>query len=119
MKDDRAIAHVASRVRGPRMVLHEEGRIDDVQRLVPRAQKKSRVAALEILIATPAIRDALRDVHGMPRVRDLMERGRDQWGTQSFDQHLLELLRAGTITREDALRNATSPSDFERNLMLE
>ena len=89
------------------------------QRLVPRAQKKSRVAALEILIATPAIRDALRDTHGMPRVRDLMERGRDQWGTQSFDQHLLELLRAGTITRDDALRNATSPSDFERNLLLE
>ncbi len=89
------------------------------QRLVPRSDTKGRIAALEILIATPAIREALRDPHGMPRVRDLMERGREQWGTQSFDQHLLDLLHAGTITREDALAHATSPSDFERNLMLE
>jgi twitching motility protein PilT len=89
------------------------------QRLVTRAAKKGRVAALEILIATPAIREALRDPQGTPRVRDLMERGREQWSTQSFDQHLLDLLRAGTITREEAVANATSPSDFERNLMLE
>ncbi len=89
------------------------------QRLVPRAQKPGRVAALEILIATPAIRDALRDPHGMVRVRDLMERGREQWGTQSFDQHLLELLHAGKITRSDALAHATSPADFERTLLLE
>jgi twitching motility protein PilT len=48
-----------------------------------------------------------------------MERGREQWGTQSFDQHLMDLLHAGTITRDEALAHATSPSDFERNLMLE
>ena len=49
----------------------------------------------------------------------LMERGREQWGTQSFDQHLLELLHAGKITRADALAHATSPADFERTLLLE
>ena len=88
------------------------------QRLVPRVDKAGRVAALEILFATPAIREALRDPQGLTRVRDLMERGRDQWGTQSFDQHLLELLQAGLISREDAIKNATSPSDLERVLLL-
>ena len=104
---------------GARRRVAECGEAIVSQRLVARAHEPRRIAAIELLIATPAIREALRDPAGMGRVRDLMERGREQWGTQTFDQHLLSLLRAGTITREEALRHATSASDFERILMLE
>jgi len=38
---------------------------------------------------------------------------------QTFDQHLTDLYRAGTISLETAKSAATSASDFERNLQFE
>ncbi len=50
------------------------------------------------------------------RLRDVIERGRDEYGMQSFDQHLTELYRGGIITLEVAKAAASNPSDFERAL---
>jgi twitching motility protein PilT len=46
----------------------------------------------------------------------LIEDGGPMYGTQSFDQNLMDLHRKGLITREVAMAAATSPDDFERNL---
>ncbi len=86
------------------------------QRLLPRADGKGRVAALEIMIATAAIRDLIRDPARTAEIKDYIEEGRDQYGMQSFDQHLMELVDAGSVTFETARAAASNPADFELKL---
>ena len=52
-----------------------------------------------------------------PDLRKLIEQGKAH-GMQSFDQHLVELVRAELISPEVAKANASSPADLERQLML-
>jgi twitching motility protein PilT len=70
------------------------------QQLLPEKDEKGRVPAVEVLLATPAVRECLRDASRMPELRQLMADGRKQLGTQTFDQHVAELVEAGTITAE-------------------
>lgn len=86
------------------------------QRLLPKADGKGRVAALEIMIATATIRDLVRDRNRVGEIKDYIEEGKDQYGMQSFDQHLMELVEAGTVTFETAKAAASNPSDFELKL---
>jgi twitching motility protein PilT len=86
------------------------------QRLLPRADGAGRCAALEIMICTPAIRDLIRDPNRSSEIKDYIEEGRDQYGMQTFDQHLMELVEAGTVTFETAKAAASNPADFELKL---
>lgn len=80
------------------------------QRLVPGKEKK-RVAAVEVLLRTPYIRNLIaRDE--LSEIKDTMNRGQEP-GLQSFDQHLHELVEAGSVTLEMALRYADSPTDLK------
>jgi len=86
------------------------------QRLVPCADGKGRIVAAEILVATNATREAVRNPEKAGTITDLLERGSDQYGMQSFDQHLSRLYRQGKISLEAAKSASTSPTDFERAL---
>ena len=80
------------------------------QRLVPAVEQK-RVAAVEVLLRTPYIRNLIaRDE--LHEIKDSMNRGQEP-GLQSFDQHLYELVGKGSITLEMALRYADSPTDLK------
>lgn len=83
------------------------------QRLLPRASGHRRVAAVEILICTAAVRDLIRDANRTHELHDYISGAREQYGMQTFDQHLMDLLAEGTITYETALAAATKPADFE------
>ena len=86
------------------------------QRLLPRADRKGRVVAAEIMVATMTIQELIKDPQTTGQLTDAIEQGRDQYGMQSFDQHLSELYRAGTISLDVAMAAASNPSDFERAL---
>jgi len=86
------------------------------QRLLPRSDGKGRVAALELMVCTATIRDLIRDRNRAGEIKDYIEEGREQYGMQSFDQHLMELVEAGTVTFETAKAAASNPSDFELKL---
>jgi twitching motility protein PilT len=47
-------------------------------------------------------------------LKDTIEKGRIQYGMQSFDQHLIELYRAQQITLDTARAAASSPEDLQR-----
>jgi len=80
------------------------------QRLVPTVDKK-RVAAMEIMIATPRIREMI--LQGRDKeIKDAIEEGKKVYGSQSFDQHLVDLAIEGRITEEAALEYATSRDDL-------
>lgn len=82
------------------------------QRLLPRADGKGRVVAAEIMIVTGTIRDLITE-NRVNEIRDYIAEGREQYGMQTFDQHLAELVASGEVTFEVALANATRPSDFQ------
>ena len=72
------------------------------QRLVMRKDDHGRVAAMDILVGTPAVRSSLRDPGRAAELPDLMAKGRDHHGMQTIHQHLAELQREGVISAETA-----------------
>ncbi|ADO74565.1 type IV pilus twitching motility protein PilT [Stigmatella aurantiaca] len=88
------------------------------QRLLPRADNKGRAVALEIMVQTKTIQEYIREDR-TSEIKDVIEKGRDTYGMQSFDQHLSQLYRAGAITLETASSAATNPADFQRALEFE
>ncbi len=89
------------------------------QRLLPKAQGKGRVVAAEIMVSTEAIKEYITDPERTHEITDYLAKNRDVYGTQSFDQHLSELYKAGAITLDVAKAAASNPSDFERALSFE
>jgi twitching motility protein PilT len=83
------------------------------QRLLPRVDSHGRVAAVEILICTAMVRDLIRDAERIAALRDYIRDARDQYGMQTFDQHLIDLVADDVVTYETALAAATNPADFE------
>ena len=82
------------------------------QRLLPRADGKGRVAACEVMIVTAAIRDLILEQR-IGEIRDFIADGREQYGMQTFDQHLADLVTEGVVSFDVALAAATQPADFE------
>jgi twitching motility protein PilT len=83
------------------------------QRLLPRADGHGRVAAVEILICTGTARDLIRDPNRTPELHDYIRDAHEQYGMQTFDQHLMEMVSSEVVTYETALVAATNPKDFE------
>jgi twitching motility protein PilT len=81
-------------------------------RLMPRADGKGRVPAVEVLMATETVKDCILDPDKTRAITDVIEQGAIHYGMQSFDQSLSNLLKSGLITYEEALRSATNPDDF-------
>ncbi|MFB3906472.1 MAG: type IV pilus twitching motility protein PilT [Acidobacteriota bacterium] len=86
------------------------------QRLVPRQDKPGRVAVVEVLRSTRTIQDCIENPEKTGAIKDHLAMGRDMFGTQTFDQHLMDLCQAGIISMATAIAAATSPRDFERNV---
>ena len=84
------------------------------QTLLPRADGSGRVAAIEIMIATSAIRNLIREgkTHQLPNV---IQTGA-QFGMRSLDQDLAALCRDGIITMDEAVSRCQSPDELRRLL---
>ena len=82
------------------------------QRLVQK-REGGRVAAMEVMLMTSTIRDCVRDADRMEEISDLIEEGREHYGSQSFDQHLMELVKSGAVAFEVAKAAANNPADFD------
>jgi len=81
-------------------------------RLIPKADGKGRVPAVEVLVATAMIKDCVLDPDKTKTIPDVIEQGALHYGMQTFDQSILGLYKSGLITYEEALRRATNPDDF-------
>jgi twitching motility protein PilU len=80
------------------------------QRLVPRAEGKGRIAAMEIMLNTPRLQAIVRRGE-LETIRLAIEEGVHE-GLQTLDQALCALYHAKKITAEDALRFADSPNNM-------
>jgi twitching motility protein PilT len=85
------------------------------QQLLPAANGVGRYPAVEILLATAAMRNLIRrgDDH---QLRANIETGRGE-GMLTMEQSLAELVRAGRVGRETAFAHCSHPEDLRRHLM--
>ena len=82
------------------------------QRLVPRADGKGRVPAVEIMLGTGRIRECIDDRDKTKQIPEAIAQGVVAYGMQSFDQSLMQLYSKKLITYEEALRQCSNPDDF-------
>jgi twitching motility protein PilT len=87
-------------------------------RLLVNKKESARVPAVEILRNTRSIQECIRDPSRTPELPDYIARSRAE-KMQTFDQHLLDLLKANKISVETALAAASNPADFQTKLSLE
>ena len=87
------------------------------QRLIPKSDGEGRVPAVEVLLNTPLMSDLIfkGQVH---EIKELMAKS-NELGMNTFDQALFDLYESGSITYEDALRNADSLNDLRLRIKLE
>ncbi len=81
------------------------------QRLIPTVDNK-RVAAVEILVKTARIESLILEGRD-DEINDALAEGKEVYGTQTFDQSLLDLYEKGIISKEEALNNATNAGDWQ------
>ena len=88
------------------------------QRLIKRTDGKSRAVAAEVLINTPAVKDMIIDGQRIGEIKDYMESSKEQYGMQSFDQALADLVSTKQISFQSAMAAASKPADFELKLRM-
>jgi twitching motility protein PilT len=83
------------------------------QRLIPRADGKGRVPAVEVLNTTSFIRDCLLDKEKTHLIHGAIAQGTSQYGMQTFDQSIFHLFERKLVSFEEALRWASNVEDFK------
>jgi len=87
------------------------------QRLLKKREGSGRVAAIEIMLNSPLIKDLILkgDLH---EIKPIMKKSKEL-GMQTFDQALFDLYEDDQITFEDAMRNADSQNELRLRIKLE
>jgi twitching motility protein PilT len=82
------------------------------QQLMPRAGMPGRVCAMEVMVATPAIRNLIREAKSH-QITSMIQTSANV-GMQTMDQHLRELYQRGIITIDDAMSRAMNPEELTK-----
>ena len=82
------------------------------QRLIKRQDESGMVPAIEIMITSEFVKEAILDPSKTNNIKRSIEMNKDTYGTQTFDQSLMELYQKGLISLERAMEYATNPNDF-------
>ena len=82
------------------------------QTLIPKRDGKGRAVACEILVPTPGVRNLIREGKNH-QIYSAMQTG-GKFGMQTMDAALVELVRHGTISREEAERRSSNPEEMRR-----
>ncbi len=82
-------------------------------RLIKRSDVPGRVPAIEVMIVTEYIRNAIIDPDKTKLIRQAIALGTSQYGMQTFDQSIFEHYKSGRVSYEDALSYATNPDEFK------
>jgi twitching motility protein PilT len=82
------------------------------QRLVAKADGSGRVPAVEVMLGTLSVREAIIDEAKTRTIPTIIASGVAHYGMQTFDQSLLMLYKRGYITYDEALLSASNADDF-------
>ncbi|HEU4619124.1 MAG TPA: type IV pili twitching motility protein PilT, partial [Gammaproteobacteria bacterium] len=87
------------------------------QRLIPRENGMGRIAAMEIMLASPLVSDLIFRGE-VAQIKEIMAKS-NRLGMQTFDQALFQLYEDGVISYEEAMRNADSKNELRLRIKLE
>jgi twitching motility protein PilT len=95
-----------------RIMLAESIQAVICQTLIPRIDRPGRVCAMEIMVATSAVRSLIREAktHQLPSILQVSAR----FGMQNLDQVLRQLVYDGIISKDDAITHANNKFMFEQ-----
>jgi twitching motility protein PilT len=82
------------------------------QRLLTRADGKGVVPACEVMVVNTRIREMIMDPPRTREITQAIEEGFHSYEMQTFDQSLMNLLRGGHITYEEAVAASSNADDF-------
>jgi twitching motility protein PilT len=83
------------------------------QRLIPRQDGLGRVPGVEVLVATPFVKDCIVDKDKTHMIAGAIAQGTSQYGMQTFDQSIFSLFQQQLISYEEALRWASRVDEFK------
>jgi twitching motility protein PilT len=83
------------------------------QRLIPRKDGLGRCPGVEVLVATPFIKDCIVDKDKTHLIAGAIAQGTSQYGMQTFDQSIFSLFQSEQISYDEALRWATNVDEFK------
>ncbi len=86
------------------------------QRLVAKADGSGLVAAVEIMVGTDFVRECIHNPERTVELHDYIGKGKDTYGSQTFDQALVAHYQAGLITKQCAIDHASIPGDMKMGL---
>src|SRR5262249_19199191 len=87
-------------------------------RLLSAKGGRHRLPAVEVLRATRPIPECLRGGR-VAEIPELIRNGRELYSMQLFDQHLLDLVNRGLVSRETAIHASSNREELERTLRVE
>ena len=82
------------------------------QRLLPQADGRKMIPAVEVMVNTARVRELIEDPLRNIEIRQAITEGRNPYGMITFDQCLVDLVKKRLVTYETALKNASNPDDF-------
>jgi twitching motility protein PilT len=107
-------AHALDRLVAMYPATDQEGaRVRLAQRLVPRAAGEGLAAVVEVVRGTPEVRAVLRQPGAAADLPALVAGGQTEHGSQTFGQHLVDLIEAGVVSKDVARTVARDPQPLE------
>lgn len=83
------------------------------QTLVPRADGKGRAMACEVMIPNMAIRNLIRE-EKIHQIYSAMQSGQEETGMQTLNQHILQHVRTGVVSKQDAFEYSNMPEEMQK-----
>lgn len=96
-----------------RMMLAQTLRYVVSQRLIPRSSKKGLVPAIEIMASNEVVKETILKGDDFKVIRDTIKASRANYGMQTFDQSLLDLVNRNIVSQETALEYASNAKDLK------
>jgi twitching motility protein PilT len=88
------------------------------QKLLPQKGVNELILATEVMTRSPTVIDTIRDANRIKGLTAALEKGTNEYGSHSFDQVLMGLVKDGLVTVETAKAHVHSANDFVRALNL-
>lgn len=83
------------------------------QRLIIKKDNSGYTPAVEILINNSIIQREIQVNSSTEKIRNIMYKSKNHWGMQTFDQHLIQMLKEGLISEVEASRHSSSPEKIK------
>ena len=96
-----------------RLVLSNTLKAVFAQRLIMKKDRSGYIPVVEILINNSIIRQEIQTDPSIEKIRHIMYKSHSHWGMQTFDQHLIKMLKENLISEEEASRHSSSPEKIK------